>query len=275
MDEKKIHPYLKQIGVVLAIVIVLWITIRSCSSRNDYLSTEYTIVRDGTWYPISLGGKEKNMLGFTNELVLKIAAKENFKVQLFNKGYTGLFQGLDNGDYDAIISSLVPSSANKSRYLFSDPIYLIGPVLVVRKGYMIKSLDQLAGQTIAFRRGDNIDIDFNRYPNVFMNVYDSYGKAVEALIDNKVDAILMEAIPAYNTIQGYYSGKMVVATAPMNDSGLRIVSLKSARGKRLIDAFNKGLAEMREDGSFKSLLLSWQLIDTEAPPHLKLSPPAP
>lgn len=273
MDEKKIQPYLKRIGIAIAIVFVLWLGVKACSKTADLFEAEYTIARDGTWYPISLGGKEKNMLGFTNELILKIAEKEDFQVKLFNKGYTGLFHGLENGDYDAVISSLVPSSSNKSHFIFSDPIYLIGPVLVVRKGYTINSIDQLIGETIAFRRGDNIDVDFTRYPNVFMNVYDSYGKAVEALIDDRVDAILMEAIPAYNTIQGYYSGKMVVATAPMTDSGLRLITLKTPKGKQLIDSFNAGLRDMRGDGSFKKLLSSWQLIDTEAPPSLKIPTP--
>ena len=270
MDEKKIKPYLKRVGIGIAIVLVLWLGMKACSKTADFFEPEYTIARDGTWYPITLGGKEKNMLGFTNELILKIAEKEDFQVKLFNKGYTGLFLGLENGDFDAVISSLVPSSSNKSRFIFSDPIYLVGPVLVVRKGYVLNSLEQLVGGTIAFRRGDNIDVDFTRYPNVFMNVYDSYALAVEALIDNRVDAILMQAIPAYNTIQGYYSGKMAVATAPMNDSGLRLIALKGRKGQQIIDSFNKGLQEMRKDGTYKSLMNSWQLIDTEEPPRIKI-----
>lgn len=264
MDEKK-KLYVKKAGYAAVIIFILWLIVRACSNGMDYFEPEYKVGRDGTWYPASLYGKEKNMLGFTNELMLKISETEDFKIQLFDIGYTGLFAGLDHGEFDGVISSLIPSSANKNRYIFSEPIYLTGPVLVVLKGNQLKSLEELEGRTIAFRRGDNIDIDFTKYPRVLLNVYDSYAAAIQGLMRDRVDAILMDAIPAYNNIQGFYSGKMVVATKPLNDVGLRLITLKTPKGQALVDAFNEGIAKMQEDGSFKKILNSWQLIDTEAP----------
>lgn len=264
MDEKK-SIYLKRSAIALALLFFFWLIFRSCSGSIDYFEPEYNIGRDETWYPAALYGKEKNMVGLTNELMLKIGEMEDFKVRLFNKGYVALFSGLDTGEFDGIISSLIPTDAHKSRYLFSDPIYLTGPVLVVLKGKLLKSLEELEGRTIAFRRGDNIDIDFTKYPRVLLSVYDSYASAVQGLITDRVDAILIDAIPAYNTIQGFYSGVMVVATKPLNDNGLRLITLKTPKGQALIDAFNAGLAKIKEDGSFKKTLNAWQLIDTEAP----------
>jgi polar amino acid transport system substrate-binding protein len=233
----------------------------------DYFEPEYKIARDGTWYPSNFYGKEKNMLGFTNELMLMVAKNEDFRVVLFNKGYTGLFHGLDSGSYDAIISPLNPTTANMTRYLFSEPIYLTGPVVIVEKGKQQKVLDYHEGLTIAIRRGFKHDVDFTKYPEAVIRVYDDQESMVQALIGDRIDGILMEAIPAYNITQGFYSGQVVVATKPLTGNGLRLITLKTAKGQALIDSFNAGLSKAREDGTFKKLLDSWQLIDTEAPMH--------
>lgn len=265
--NQKLKNALQWGGIAFAIVLFALFVIRSCSGSVDPFERSFKIARDSSWYPIPLYGKEKNMLGFTNELLLKISEAENFRVKLYSKNYNGLMLGLDNEEYDAIISALPPGRTNQSKYLISDPIYLIGPVLVVLKGSKYHTMLDLEGESIAYRRGDNLDIDFSKYPNVLFSVYDSYAAAVQALTGNRVDAILMDAIPAYNTIQGFYADKMKIATPPLNDKGIRLVALNTPKGLRLIDSFNKGLAKMKSDGSFKKVLDSWQLVDTEAPPQ--------
>ncbi len=70
MNNKK-RRLTKQFGFVFALLIAILLIIKACNVTVEYLEPEYKIGRDGTWYPISLYGKEKNMLGFTNELLIK------------------------------------------------------------------------------------------------------------------------------------------------------------------------------------------------------------
>jgi polar amino acid transport system substrate-binding protein len=264
MNDQNIR-YLKFIGAALAVVLILMFLTRGCSGGMDYFESEYTIGRDETLYPAALYGKEKNMIGLTNELILKIGEAEDFRVRLYNKGNIGLFHALESGEFDAIISAVNPVTTDKSRYLLSEPIYLIGPVLVMQKWEVFKTIDQLNGKVIAYRRGDLLDIEVTKYPQVVLRSYDSYAAAVQGLTTDRVDAILMDAIPAYNLTQGFYAGKIVVATKPLNEAGFRLITLKTEKGRALIDSFNAGLAKMKSEGEFKKMLDSWQLIDTEAP----------
>lgn len=264
MNEQKIR-YLKIVGAALAVVVFFLFLTRGCSGAIDYFEPEYTIGRDETWYPAALYGKDKNMVGLTNELILKIGETEGFRVKLYNKGYIGLYHALDYGEFDAILSAVNPVTTDQSRYLLSDPIYLTGPVLVMQKWEVIHHPDQLNGKVVAYRRGDLLDIEVTKYPQVVLRSYDSYASAVQGLTTDRVDAILMDAIPAYNLTQGFYAGKIVVATKPLNQMGLRLITLKTEKGRALIDSFNAGLAKMRGEGEFKKILDSWQLIDTEAP----------
>ncbi len=85
------------------------------------------------------------------------------------------------------------------------------------------------------------------------------------MINDRVDAVLLDAIPAYYTLQGFYPEKLAVVSSPLNFNGLRLVTLNNSKGKKLIDAFDAGLKKMEEDHSYQEVLYSWQLVDTRAP----------
>jgi len=257
----KLKPY---IALLLALVLG-WIGYRAFTNNLIIFKPLYVIARDATWYPASIPGKEQSMLAFSNELFFDVASAEDFKVKLIGVGYSGLLRGLQTGEFDAVATSLLPTSANKEHYYFSDPFYRLGPVLVVKSDSKVRSLEDLGSGTVAVRRGFKIPFNPEEYPNLIITVYDQPRDVVPKLIDNTIDAIIMDAIQGYNTTQGYYSGRMKVATDPLNDEGLRLVALKNANGVELIDRFNKGLSEIKENGAYDQILQKWDLIDTEKP----------
>ena len=69
-------------------------------------------------------------------------------MQIVRIGSENRLAGLDNGDYEGILSSLILQEENTEKYISSNPYYLLGPVLVVSKSSEIKSLNDLKGKTI-------------------------------------------------------------------------------------------------------------------------------
>ena len=116
----------KIFSILLCVTAILayGFVIKSCNHSNTYT---YKVARDPTWYPLSLPNKREDLLAFSDELIIKISEIENLLVDLVVVGPNNLFQGLRNQQYDAIISSLTPSTITESEYLFSEPYILIGP----------------------------------------------------------------------------------------------------------------------------------------------------
>src|SRR5947209_5091837 len=111
-------------------ILILVSGIGACSYFMKHKKSEvYRIGYDSTWHPIPLDGKERAMMGFVSELFQEIAKVEELQIKLINTGADYLFYGLNNGDFDGVLSSLTVASSSK--YLFSKPFYLLGPVLIV------------------------------------------------------------------------------------------------------------------------------------------------
>lgn len=253
------------IGTLLIIAALIFV-FRSCSSNNKSSKTLFFIGRDVSWYPLQLAGKEKKLLAFTNDLFSHIASDKNLRFEFVDVTHSLLIQGLDNGHYDAILTTLRPNVVNEEKYDFSEMYFELGAVLVLRKDSPRLTLKEMKGHTIGIATGSSLIFNAlrktgaNIYELTFVT-YDSNIRALDALAKKQIDAALIAALPAYSLIQSLYSNNLRIASAPLNDEGIRVVGLKNERTQDLIDKFDKGLQDANENGTYKKLLDKWSLID--------------
>ncbi len=249
-------------GGVVVMILLVWIIIRSCTGSVLLDRHSFVIARDPTGYPFELQGKEKNMLAFTNELFNGIAKKMHISLVLVAVRNDELFRGLDNESYDAVISDLRPNSINMGRYEFSDPIFLTGPVLVVPDDSTIKDIEEMEGRIVGIKSGSFAVYRIPQYPAVLFTTYGNMRVAIDDLIADKIDGVILEALPAYIFAEGYYTGQIKVVGHPLTDEGARLVSLKDPHSVKLISLFNEGLKQMIENGTYEELIKKWGLFDT-------------
>ncbi|ADI37653.1 putative bacterial extracellular solute-binding protein [Waddlia chondrophila 2032/99] len=249
-------------GLFVAVALI-WLILRVFSGGYTPTVPIYYIARDSTWYPADLRGKEKNMVGFANDLIQEIADMQGFRVQVFEVGRNGLYDGLDTGRYEGVFSTLEPNPVNRKKYLFSDPFYRLGPVLIVRENSKIASLEDLNGKILGIESGALQTFDLSEPPKVVMIPYDSSSTALERLNANVIDAVIMDVLRAYVFTGGFYSGRLKIATSPLTDRGLRLLTRNQPNFHLLISQFNEGLHRLQESGRYGELLDKWELIHTE------------
>lgn len=255
-EQKKI---LTSFGLIFFIIVAL-VMMRSCSTRESLQEHLYRVARDSTWYPLQLLGRERYMQGFTTDLLIAIAKEEDFKLEILNVGPNQLIDNLDRQWYEGILTSLMPDVVNQNKYVFSDPFYLTGPVLIVLKDSNVDSLKDLQGRRLGVKAGSrsiltlsgNLDINLVTYANINM--------AIEELIRDRIDGVLMDSVIAETYIQNFYASKLKVVTSPLNKEGLRLVGLRNDYGEHLVDMFNTGLQKMRDNGMYRELLKKWDLV---------------
>lgn len=220
----------------------------------------FRIARDPNLYPISLMGKERNLSAFVNELIFKIAEDSHIKVRVVNVSFNLLYDELTARNVDAILTTAAPNPTNRPSFLFSNPLFELGPVLVTTQVSKFATIDDLIGKNVGIRRGDSIQLDESGQGVLFVQ-YDSYIEALEDLERNRIEAVFMPASAAYTYTHVFYPGKLKVATAPLREEGLRIQSPKSLDNHFFIEIFNKGLKKAIDDGSYDTLLIKWGLIN--------------
>ena len=252
---------LKWMGSAFAILIVFFL-VRGRTTSND-MGNSYIIGQDERWTTIDVMNKERELAAFNIELLTAIAQEEKMRLTL--KPTAGnLLQGrLLNHELDGITSNLEPTMMNQITYLFSEPYFPTGPVLIISAKEKLKGWNENADKIVAVQAKSPAILNLEQDPTIRIRLYDNILRALADLDDQKIDGAVFPALPAYVYTNTFYEGKLKVATAPLNNEGLRLVTLKNEKGEELIKSFNQGLQKIKENGIYQDLLTEWGFINFE------------
>lgn len=233
---------------------LLWYTF---SEKKILHSSLYRIAYDNSSFPNSQ--QQRSISAFSMELILAIAKEEGIQVELIRTSPEHLYVGLENREYDAVFSFLLPNVSNKKLYFFSDPLYLNGPVLVVKESTDIESLKQMEGKTIGISMGTSMIFDISQYPSFLLISFDNIQQALTSLSKNNIDGVILDLIPAYAYTTGLYAGKLKIGTRPLTEEGLRLITLHNPISETFIKHIDNGLHKLKTSNSYKALAEKWSI----------------
>lgn len=247
----------KNIIFIFSIILFLY----GCSAKKS--SQGYQIGVDPTWYPLNFTGRETNVLAFSIELLQEIAKKEDLQLSIVSMNWNNLVWGLTTKKYDAILSSIYPYVFYEKKFHFSNVYLPTGPVIVVPEQSKIKKLDDLKGKRVGILQGSPAALFLQKYPDLLLQSYDTMPETLNALENMYIDTAVLDVLPAQSYVRDLYSGKLKILSPPLNDQGLRLITLDTKKEK-LVDKFNSGLKKLQKNGRYEELLKKWGLSDSKA-----------
>ncbi len=242
-------------------ILPFYFYIRS-TSELSYDKETYIIARDPTWYAIDLLGKKRQLTAFTNTFFNFISKKSGLHFKWLESHPSRLMVNLDQGICDAILVKSNGEEINQKAYLVSEILIETGPILVVDQKSNVHSLEELRNRLVGISIGgpsfSSALLNERAHANqVQLVAYPNDNKAVEALVQEEVDAVILNKIAAYTLTEGLYRDQIKVVSTPFITEGLRLITLRNEDGKILIDKFNEVLNELKADGSYDKLLDKW------------------
>lgn len=258
--EKIWRSKLNRILFLWAMVFLAYYGWKSCTifGTNPY-NRLYRIARDPAWAGLTLRGQESRVLGFTDHLLEIIAREEKFHIETYSAPNVNLLEGLQDDNFDAIVSAMTPDFFAKERFIFSDPFYYIGPVVVVDINSKIKDIQELAGKTVAIQRNSQLMIQGRIPKNLSIYPYDNINTALDDLRTNRIDGVVTDLFYAYAMQEGLYRGKIKIIPQALTTDALRLVAAKQDKMETFMEKYNQGLRELKADGRYKTLLDNFQL----------------
>lgn len=245
------------LGILMGLTIYCFCT--GCS-MGDLTQDRYIIGQDPRWKDLHLNGKERNFSAFSHDLLKSIAKLEDFQVVL-NDTFNPLRE-LQEGKIQGILTNLKPNYSNKN-LLFSDPYFLVGPVLIISTKSNFKYPQTEEKKIIGIPTNSRLLRKLEEDPFVQIKFYDEILNALADLRDGQIDGAMFPVNPAYTYTETFYKQELKITTAPLTDDGIRLVALKNEGGKNLIEKFNQGLKTLKDEGSFRKMLQNWGFIDVE------------
>lgn len=254
--------YMKVILSTLTLIFLVWGLISTCSSNPEMLKPRYIIGLDPTWGPLQLGSRENNMTVFCETILYDIAKKMNFRIVIHHSSTAFMFHEFEKGTYEGIVSMILPPIPHMGKatpIITSNPIYRLGPVLVVGANTPFKTLSSMNGKIVGLVGENRVDINISQYPNVIFSGYSNPSKAFADLNNHKIDGVIVDSLIAKNFIHGLYADKLEITDFSLTNEGIVLILHRTKGTEKLIEQFNQELKILRENGTFTTLLKTWNV----------------
>ena len=248
---------MKKLSIVLIIVLSA-LMLFSCAKKEEQ-NKVYVFATDATWPPLEYIDESGNLTGFEVELVPMIGEKVGVKMEAKNIPWDTIFAGLANGQYDGVASGVSVTEDRKKTMDFSTPILQAGQVIIVKKASTVSGIDDIKGLKVGVQIGTTGDLVLDDY-DVVRKQYDDIGLALQDMLNGNIDACVCDSLIASDFVLANpnYKDKLKVAGSAFTQEDIAIAVKKG--NKELLDLINKGLAELKADGSYDKLKAKWNLL---------------
>lgn len=252
----------RMLSVLLAVLMLASLMTLTVSADQDLLAKiqeRGTIIigLEGDWAPWSFVDENDQLMGFDVEVARAIAAKLGVEAEIIPGEWDGLFAGMDAGRYDIVVNGVEVTPERTEKYDFADPYAYIRTALIVRgDNETIKTFEDLKGKKTA-----------NSIASTYMNLAEDYGatcygvdtldETLTMVLQGRVDATL-NAIVSYTDYMAQHPDANLKVVATTEDaSNVAIPMRKGAETASLLEAINKAIAELHEEGVISELSVKY------------------
>lgn len=193
-------------------------------------------------------------IGFDVDLTKAIAATFGITdVRFVDQSFDSIILSIKQKRFDMSSSSWTITPERAKQVAFSDPYFSANQAILVQKGSDVKSLDDLQGKSIGAQRA-TVGADLAAtVPGAKVLRYDTADDAFNALAQGRVDAAITDfPVVAYAAHQ-----KPNLAVAAEVPGNLKLGFMFPKSSTALREAFNKGLAEVKANGTYDTIYAKW------------------
>lgn len=218
-----------------------------------------TVATDATWPPMEFIDENQELVGFDIDLMNAAAEAAGFEVEFQNVAWDGIFAGLANGDYDAVISSVTITEERDETMDFSIPYLNAGQVLIVPVDGPddVSELSELSGSTLGAQIGTTGAILIDETEGVELRTYDELGLAIEDLANGRIDGVVADTPIAANfALQNEnYSDVLKIASVPFTEELYGVAVTEG--NEEVLSRINEGFEIVLNDGTLEELQDKW------------------
>ena len=250
------------ISALLAVLMLAALLTVGASAEEDLLQkiqSRGTIIvgLEGDWAPWSFVDENDELMGFDVEVARAIAEKLGVEAEIIPGEWDGLFAGMDAGRYDMVVNGVEVTPERTEKYDFADPYAYIRTALIVRgDNEDIKTFEDLKGKKTA-----------NSIASTYMNLAEEYGatcygvdtldETLTMVLQGRVDATLNAIVSYTDYLAQHPDANLKVVATTEDASNVAIPMRKGDETASLLEAVNKAIAELHEEGVIAELSIKY------------------
>lgn len=225
------------------------------------LNKTYIVATDASYAPMEFMQNDK-VVGFSRDILDAAAKTQNIKLEFVNTPFEGLFANVDKGDSDIGLASITITEERSKQLDFSDPYFQATQMIVIteRNNDQIQSfadLKERAASVQAATSGDIILQDLQGKDSPRIKRFETMPLAFKELENGGVDAVVGDSSVISYYVQQHPEAKLNTIVDPNFVKENYGFAFKKDRNDGLREAINKGLAQIKADGSYDKIYNEW------------------
>ena len=239
------------------------VVLSACQAKDDSWQRVATagVLRVGLdpTYPPFEFDEGDGVAGIDVDLARALADELGLEVQFVLFGYDGLYDALGTHQVDVLISGLVIVPERGRDFAYSDPYFNAGELLIIQTAMVgeIESMADLNGRSLTVELGAQGHVEATvwerRLPELTIQPLPTAAEALTAVLENKTDAALVDAISAHLFL-GQQPGLTAVAEPVTVDPFAIVVRRED---EQLRQTLNQTLTTIDERGQLDDILAKW------------------
>ena len=231
-------------------------------AATEASAKEWTSVRfgmDATYAPFESVASNGDIVGFEVDYGNLLCAKMKVTCTFQNQDWDGIIPALISGKFDVIFSSMNITSERKKKVLFSDMYYATPPVWVTQSGTKSDDISPAAlkGKTIG-TQSSTIHANFldKFYKDSEIKLYPTQDEPNLDLASGRIDYVVGDLLVEQDFLEKKGSGccRLLAKIARVPEiHGPGVGAAFRPEDTDLAAMFNKAIADLDADGSYKTL----------------------
>ena len=191
------------------------------------------------------------VVGIDAEIAQAIAEKLGLSLEIVDMDFNSIITAVQSGKVDVGIAGMTVDPERLENVDFTDSYATGVQVVIVTEDSEIASVDDLEGKLIGVQEGTTgWSYCSEDYGDDMVIPYTNGATAVQALLDGKVDCVVIDQQPALSFVEANEGLKILETEYAVEDYAIAVSKDNTA----LRDAINTALNELIEDGTVQGIL---------------------
>ena len=217
----------------------------------------YVIATDTVFKPFEYTDASGNFVGIDVDILAAIAEDQGFEYTLNSLGWDAAIAACQAGQADGMIAGASITEERKaSGWIFSDGYFDATQCMTVAEGSDIASFDDLKGKSVAVKTG-------TQGATYAESLKDEYGFDLTYFEDSPT---MYQAVLGGQCVGCFEDTPIMKASIKDGDLALKVLddtasdpapygfAIFSEDSQELLDMFNKGLADIKDNGKYDEIL---------------------
>ena len=244
---------MKKFLAVMIAVLMLALTFVACSNGGNTEKATLVMATNAEFPPYEFHEGDA-IVGIDAEVAQAIADKLGMELKIEDVAFDSIIPGVQAGKYDMGMAGMTVNEERLKSVNFSTSYAKGVQVVIVKEGSDIKSVDDVAGKKIGVQTSTTGDIyatdDFGE-ENV--TKFDNGAVAVQALLGDKVDCVIIDNEPAKSYVAANEGLKILDTEYVEEDYAICF----NKNNTELEEKVNKALEELIADGTVDKIVAKY------------------